>query len=63
MTYTQHRNHVSDGIAPVEACYWCFRFIVQPASRAQRGHLKPTENDCEPVNLDEYDELAAQEAA
>ncbi len=35
MNVLQHRNHMSDGIWPVDGCYWCER-IVRPSLRVSR---------------------------
>jgi hypothetical protein len=37
MNYLQHCNHVVDGEAPIDGCYWCQQLIVDPAVRERRG--------------------------
>jgi hypothetical protein len=55
---------MSDGTYPIEGCYYCYRFIVEPSLR-ERHNVYPSTSHGSGyrINLDELDELAAQEAA
>jgi hypothetical protein len=63
VNYTQHRNHLADGdLWP--NCQFCQQFIIEPASRQARGECAgPASADRHVISLDEFDELAATDAA
>jgi hypothetical protein len=65
MNYQQHRNHVQDGDYPWPNCQFCERFVIDPALRRMRGECSgdPAETNRHVISLDEFDELAAEEAA
>jgi hypothetical protein len=61
-TYSHHRNHASDGLL-FDNCYWCQTLVIQPALREKRKERRKSSDDSRIISLDEFTDLAADEAA